>query len=591
MEKDKSAVTEQILYHIMEILYLLTGEDYIIVKKPGRQTTHNNKLLVVEGISRTLGNVLRTPSQSVTSQEETEQKILDLTNKITDLLSGEVPIRCQDVTVHFSMEEWEYIEGHKDLYKDVPMKKHQNTELLDDPICKNSLLHNGTSDLLNEDDMTMQTESGMENLTMQNISSANFTEKISACEDGSISNVDHTNYCCRRIKEEPFDDSCDGEDLPTPHSAVQVHSVHVKEEPVSYDGGHLTNSISYTPTVHTQHHTVEEPSSSGGPQFNTYTPTDHTLHQSYPHIRELLSTSDETQPNMYISTDHTQHHTVEEQSSYDGKKLIQPNMYAPADPSQYPFIHIIEKAASRERGNDANTDHKNQYPTPDTMEEPSSSNKILVSCKDIDMKTLSYPIQQSTSILVKQIIPAFHQKSERKILKKSDGSEHLQMDVDDEKNSSSVYSVRQSDNAMEILYHCPSCQKRFSSNLELARHQVTHSVDKLFLCPICGKSFTELSFLVKHQVIHTDLKLCVCKVCGVCFYSEASLIKHEKTHSSPVHCYNCGKCFFSKTELEIHKRRHTLEKPYGCHVCGKHFTSKYVHDRHMLCHTKVELSK
>ncbi|KAM4710122.1 gastrula zinc finger protein XlCGF66.1-like [Discoglossus pictus] len=88
MNKDKKKmekVAERFLNQALEMIYLLTGEEYTIVKK---NSPHIHQL------------------------------------------TGEVPIKCDDVAVYFSMEEWEYIEGHKELYKDAMTENHQTLRTL-----------------------------------------------------------------------------------------------------------------------------------------------------------------------------------------------------------------------------------------------------------------------------------------------------------------------------------------------------------------------------------------------------------------------------------------------------------------------------
>ncbi|XP_075204176.1 gastrula zinc finger protein XlCGF66.1-like [Anomaloglossus baeobatrachus] len=118
MDSDQDKMAERILHLTLEILFRLTGEDYTVVKTSSERCQDP----VSEGWRRPLSPITGPPPHPLIHEDINDQKILELTYKMIELLTGEVPIRCQDVTVYFSMEEWEYLEGHKDLHKDVMME-------------------------------------------------------------------------------------------------------------------------------------------------------------------------------------------------------------------------------------------------------------------------------------------------------------------------------------------------------------------------------------------------------------------------------------------------------------------------------------
>ncbi|XP_073419225.1 gastrula zinc finger protein XlCGF66.1-like [Dendrobates tinctorius] len=122
MDMDRDKMAERMLHLTLEILFRLTGEDYTVVKKTSSDRCQDP---VSEGWGRPLSPITGPPPHPLIHEDINDQKILELIYKMIELLTGEVPIRCQDVAVYFSMEEWEYLEGHRDLYKNVIMEVPQ----------------------------------------------------------------------------------------------------------------------------------------------------------------------------------------------------------------------------------------------------------------------------------------------------------------------------------------------------------------------------------------------------------------------------------------------------------------------------------
>ncbi|XP_075430556.1 uncharacterized protein LOC142468194 isoform X1 [Ascaphus truei] len=200
MNKDKKPMAEMILDHTLEIIYLLTGEDCIVVKKHGERVTDSSSPCVPEGFCRSQRPDMDHPTNSLIHERSNDkklmsEKILELTNKIIHLLTGEVSIKCDDVAIYFSMEEWEYLEGHRGTYKDV-MENNQNLSSLDGSMSRNTPAGCHTPlcspDCVNEDNTVITQDQG-ENCLRQNKPSKGqrkyvtiMAQESTSCDEGNL---------------------------------------------------------------------------------------------------------------------------------------------------------------------------------------------------------------------------------------------------------------------------------------------------------------------------------------------------------------------------------------------------------------------
>ncbi|CAH2320992.1 Hypothetical predicted protein [Pelobates cultripes] len=238
-------VNEKILDLTLEIIYLLTGEDHMVVKKPSDNACPR----------------MVPPSLSLIHDRNHDQKILELTNQIIELLTR---------------EEWEYIEGHKDINKVVIMEDYLSDTVIGKPapggfytniVSPNSETQEESVNQINDVGTSVKRKNSIQSERVTCISSeapsgeevtdhAFIKQEPTSWEEGNLTDISTpTNHPCTHIKEE----SASWEEgnltaiyTPSEHPQIEHPSIHIKEEPISWEEGNLTDTDNSTPTEHPQ---------------------------------------------------------------------------------------------------------------------------------------------------------------------------------------------------------------------------------------------------------------------------------------------------------------------------------------------------
>ncbi|XP_077112683.1 uncharacterized protein LOC143767980 isoform X1 [Ranitomeya variabilis] len=568
MDMDRYKMAERILHLTLEILFRLTGEDYTLVKKISSERCQDP---VSEGWERPLSPITRPPPHTLIHEDINDQKILELTYKMIELLTGEVPIRCQDVAVYFSMEECEYLEGHKDLYKDVMMEVPQpptspdlSSKRTTPERCPHPRL---LQDCKQEDPNVSQNHQG-EDLTHINTTET-YVRGDERCKEETPT-YDYPDDCTRRSEGQLTSSILKSDDLEISQDTIEMNAI--------------------TPDILSSLHSKDLPTDSVPTTKENQRPKRGIKKQTAPKARKSFSCSE------CGKCFNWKHHLDRHQRIHTGEKPFSCSECGKC---------FIQKVG---------LDSHQRYHTGEKPFSCSECERCFVEKKHLIEHQRRHTGEK----------PFFCSECGKCFVMKSDLVRHQRLHTGEKPFSCSEcgkcfnkkvhLDSHHRNHTGEKPFFCSECGKCFVTNSDLVRHQKLHTREKPFSCSECGKYFGEKYLLVRHQRIHTGEKPFFCSECGKCFVTNSDLVRHQKLHTrekpfscsecgkyfgekyllvrhqrihtgeKPFFCSECGKCFVTNSDLVRHQKLHTREKPFSCSECGKYFGEKYLLVRHQRIH-------
>ncbi|XP_063807196.1 oocyte zinc finger protein XlCOF7.1-like isoform X2 [Pseudophryne corroboree] len=524
-DRNKDLIIDKLLSLTMEIICLLTREDFIVVRKSGDQVTDISGPPVSDRSSGTQSPNTEAPPHAPTG-ERSRDRITQPPTEVYHRETRKVPGKCKDVEVSFCVAEWDYSGGHNDVVMDPPQLRDSVGECSSrsPPGRCETPLYSG--DYIKEENRII----------------------IEDYQDEPGHGVYHPQ--CKEEEPVPDPTSSGGCSSRTPADPCEtpLYSPGCIEE----ENRTVTQEYQDEPGHVIYHRQCKEEAVPAEISPGGCNPT----HPADPCDTPLYTPGCMGEENRMISQDY---------------------QAVPGDGMCYQQCKEEDVPAEIRSGTEAGVeldagDHRGlQEFLPESSAGPHASShypEMTYQCSDCQQcfpnhsALLTHQQTHSTSNLYRCSVCGVRFSS---IL---------------------ALTAHQRCHTEDRLFVCYS-GKSFHQRSRLLSHKRTHTGERPFPCLECGRCFTNRSALTKHQLLHSGEKLFECSECSKCFVHKGDLVQHQRTHSGerPFSCLECGSCFKLRSALTMHQRIHSGEKPFSCMECGKCFVQKSDLVRHQRTHT------